>query len=242
MTEEKRTLQDWTKILLRRCTLLIGPILIYLALLLFFWFVYPPENIQESFVSQEFLILIGLLFAYLVPPLGKESIIPITIAAGYPIWVVCLGIIIMDMVTAMFIALNFDLLLKVPLLGRLLRWLGNGATKIREQKPWIEHLSYVGLLIFMYIPLQGSGSMNTTILGRLLDLEPKKVFGIVTLGSIFSTLTVAFGFSAILELWFVNPVYAILTIISLIIIILIIYKLWKRYTEKFNEKGLEHAK
>lgn len=235
MTEEKRTPQEWTKIILRRLTYLLGPILIYCVFLLFLWGVYPPETLFSG-PSQEYLVLLGLFFAYLVPPLGKESIIPIAIGVGYPAWVVIAGVVLMDMVTAMFIALNFDLLLKVPLLGRLLKWLMNGATNIRQKKPWIEKLSYVGLLIFMYVPLQGSGAINTTILGRLFALEPKIVYGIVTIGSILSSLTVAFGFTMILDLWYVNPFYAIFAIFGVIVFIILIYLLWKKYTTKLNQK------
>jgi uncharacterized membrane protein len=231
MSGEKRMPPDRKKIL-RRLTFLAAPVLICLAFLLFFWFVYPPE---QGLFSTPYLVLLGLLFAYLIPPLGKESIIPIAIAAGYPVWVISLGIILMDMVTAMFIALNFDLLLRVPLLGKLLRRLGEGAARIREKKPWIGHLSYAGLLIFMYIPIQGSGSMNTTILGRLLDLAPWKVYGIVTLGSILSTLTIALGFSAILELWLIHPGYAVLTVLVVFLVLAAGYRFWKYYTGRVHD-------
>ncbi len=232
MTGEERTLQDWTKVILRRLCLLTGPLLIYAFLILIFWFTYPPETTLFGPPSQQFLVLMGLLVAYLVPPLGKESIIPISLGLGYPAWVIVSGIILMDMVTAMFIALNFDLLEKIPFVGGLIRKFMDGANAIRTRQPWVEQLSHVGLLIFMYIPLQGSGAMNTTILGRLLGMQPRIVYAIVTVGSILSTLTITFGVSAILELWRINPVYAVAAAAAVAVVIILLVLAWRRYTAK----------
>lgn len=232
----ERPLQDWTRIILRRIVLLAAPLVIYILLIGIFWFTYPPETGLFGSPNQQFVILIGLLAAYLVPPLGKESIIPIALGLGYPAWVVASGVILMDMVTAMFIACNFDLLEKIPVVGGLIQKVMNTAAATRKSQPWIEQLSHIGLFIFMFIPLQGSGAMNTTILGRLLGMPPRVVYLIVTAGSILSTLTIIFGVTAILELWQTNPHYAILLIAVIVVVILILVILWRRYTAKFGKK------
>ena len=213
MAEEGRSAQEWTKIILRRVLFLGGPIAVYCVFLLSLWFVYPPETGVIGPPSQDYLTLFGLFVAYLIPPFGKESIIPIALGLGYPIWLICFGIILMDMMSSILIALNFDLLEKIPFVGDLIRRFMDGANSVRKKKPWIEQLSHLGLLIFMYIPLQGSGATNTTILGRLFGMRVRTVFWIVTVGSILSTLSVAFGTAAVIELWRINPWFAVLAVL-----------------------------
>lgn len=236
MADGGRTAQEWTKKILRRLLLLGGPIAVYCVLLVFFWFVYPPEVLFGP-PSDRYLMLVGLLIAYLIPPFGKESIIPIALGFGFPVWVISLGIILMDMMSCILIAYNFDLLEKIPFVGGLIRKFMGGANKIRKKSPWVEQLSHMGLLIFMYIPLQGSGATNTTILGRLFGMRPWTVFWIVTIGSIFSTLTVAVGAAAVIELWQINPLYAVLAVLGIAAAVIILVLIWHRYTKRFSPKN-----
>lgn len=234
MAEEGRSAQEWTKLILRRILFLGGPIAVYGVFLFAMWFVYPPATGIIGQPSQEYLALVGLLFAYLVPPFGKESIIPIALGLGYPIWIICFGIILMDMMSSILIALNFDLLEKIPFVGGLIRRFMDGANSVRKKKPWIEQLSHLGLLIFMYIPLQGSGATNTTILGRLFGMRVRTVFWIVTVGSILSTLSVAFGAAAVIELWRINPWFAVFAVLALAAVIISVVLVWRRYTKRFS--------
>lgn len=123
MNTDGRTGKELIYRILLRFFYLVVPILVYLVLLGVFWFVFPPETGVFSMPpSPEYLGLIGLMGAYLVPPFGKETIIPLALALGYPVWVIFLGVVGMDIVTATFVSLNFDLLLRVPLIGRWIRW------------------------------------------------------------------------------------------------------------------------
>ncbi|MDV0444142.1 small multi-drug export protein [Methanorbis rubei] len=237
MAEEGRTTQEWAKIILRRLVFLGGPLALYGAFIVFLWFVYPPEGGLLGQPSERFLIIMGLLIAYLVPPFGKETIIPISMGLGFPAWLISSGIILMDICSCLLIALNFDLLQKIPFVGGLIRKFTDGANKVRKKSPWIEQLSHVGLLIFMYIPLQGSGATNSTILGQLFGMRKITVFWIVTLGSILSTLTIAFGSAAVLDLWQVNPWYAVLAIVLIAVAVIVLAVLWHRYTKRFSPKN-----
>ncbi|MDR0981451.1 MAG: small multi-drug export protein [Methanocalculaceae archaeon] len=237
MAEEGSSAQEWTKVILRRILFLGGPIVVYGVFLFAMWFVYPPATGIIGQPSQEYLTLFGLFIAYLVPPFGKESIIPIALGLGYPIWIICLGIILMDMISSILIALNFDLLEKIPFVGGLICRFMNGENSVRKKKPWIEQLSHLGLLIFMYIPLQGSGATNTTILGRLFGMRARTVFWIVTVGSILSTLSVAFGAAAIIELWRINPWLAVLAVLVIAAVIIAVVLIWRRYTKRFSPEN-----
>ncbi|MDO5845984.1 MAG: small multi-drug export protein [Methanocorpusculum sp.] len=255
MAEETRTAREWAWIIGRRALLLAGPIVIYLALLAFFWLVFPPKNGVFSLPpSPEYLVFIGLMIAYLVPPFGKETIIPAALLGGeavvglvsgfigvpmdpayltgYPLWTVAVGIIGMDIAVSMFITYNFDLLLKIPLVGSWLRWIMRSADAVIRKKTWIEELSSAGLLIFMYIPLQGSGAMTTSVIARLLNYRPLQAVGLVTFGSVLSTLTVAFGVTSLVQLWYVNPILAIIAGIAIAAGILCLAYFWNRITRR----------
>ncbi|MPL86702.1 hypothetical protein SDC9_32687 [bioreactor metagenome] len=224
------------RILLRFFYLAV-PILVYLVLLAVFWFVFPPETgVFTLPPSTEYLGLLGLMGAYLVPPFGKETIIPLALALGYPVWVIFLGVVGMDIVTATFISLNFDLLLRVPLIGRWIRWVVRTADKVRRSKPWVEQLASAGLLLFMYIPLQGSGSITCSVLGRLLGYRPAATLGLVIIGSVLSTLTVALGASSVIQLWHINPLLGIAAAVIILALILAIAYAWSRFTKRFYRK------
>ncbi|HKL97859.1 MAG TPA: hypothetical protein VJ857_04240, partial [Methanocorpusculum sp.] len=101
MSEEKGSEKGLVFRILRRVFFLVVPILVYVFLLGVFWFVYPPEAGAFTLPpSTEYLALLGLMGAYLVPPFGKETIIPLALGLGYPIWVIFLGVVGMDIVTA----------------------------------------------------------------------------------------------------------------------------------------------
>lgn len=234
MAEAGRSAQEWTKVILRRILFLGGPLAVYGVFLFAMWFVYPPATGIIGQPSQEYLTLFGFLVAYLVPPFGKESIIPIALGLGYPIWIICFGIILMDMMSSILIALNFDLLEKIPFVSGLIRRFMDGANSVRKKKPWIEQLSHLGLLIFMYIPLQGSGATNTTILGRLFGMRVWTMFWIVTVGSVLSTLSAAFGAAAVIELWRINPWFAVFAVLMIAAVIIAVVLVWRKYTKRFS--------
>ncbi|MDO5844412.1 MAG: small multi-drug export protein [Methanocorpusculum sp.] len=255
MTEEKKTAKDWTKIILKRSAFLLIPIAAYILILPLTWLMYPPENGLFTLPpSLQWTVYAALLFAYLVPPFGKETIIPAmlfgdniqmilsdilhlgldtTEITGYPIWLIFVGIVGMDIAVSAFITLNFDLLLKIPLVGAWLRWIMRSAQAVLKKKQWIENLSSAGLLIFMYIPLQGSGAMTTSVIARLLGYKPLHAIGLVTLGSILSCTTVIFGFSSIVALWQINPVLAVLFGLLIAAVIIVIALFWNKIIKRF---------
>ncbi len=67
-----------------------------------------------------FLLVIGLMVAYILPPAGKETVIPAGIFLGIPWWLMAISIMMIDIETALFMGWNFDLALKIPVLGRIM--------------------------------------------------------------------------------------------------------------------------
>ena len=179
--------------------------------------------------SDQFILGISLFALYMAPGAGKESIVPVMIGFGFSWWLVLIGIVIIDMTLAVLISCNFDLLLKIPVVGNLLRFFTEKTNKLLGNHLWIKGLSLAGLFIFMYIPFMGSSAIDTSIIGRLLSIHPKMLLPIILVGSILATLTMAFGARAIINLWIMNPVYAIIAVIILIVICISIYKIWQKF-------------
>lgn len=242
--------------ILKRIFFLLFPVGLTFLLFLFFWFIFAPA--EGSMFSPEFIVFAGLMVAYMIPPFGKETIIPAALLGGetvsrliaesthlsadiaiggYPLWTVVVGIVALDLIVSFFISYNFDLLLRIPLIGPWFRWIMRNADRILRKKKWVEDLSSAGLLIFMYIPLQGSGAMTTSIIARILNYHPIHTVGLVTIGSILSCLTVALGVTSIVQLWTINPALAILEILGIILLIVIIAMLWSKFIRKMTERA-----
>jgi len=181
---------------------------------------------------DQFVLGVSLFALYMAPGAGKESIIPVMIGFGYPWWLVLAGIVTIDMTLAVLISLNFDLLLKIPVLGQVLMFFTGKTNKILQNRPWIKGLSVGGLLIFMYIPFMGSSAIDTSIIGRLLSIHPKIILPIVFAGSILATLTMAFGARAIIDLWFVQPIYAVGAVAAVVAGGILIYIGWQKFTAR----------
>lgn len=164
-----------------------------------------------------------LMIAYLIPPAGKESVIPAGIALGLPIWVVVSSIALLDVLAGLFMALNFDLALKIPLLGRWIRDFIRCGRKFLSDRPWLERLYFVGLVLFVMFPLQGSGGIGGTIVGRMLGMSRLEVFAAIVVGAIVGCLAIALA-SAYISILFHENLKAGITLVAIIVFaILIVY-------------------
>ena len=191
---------------------LLFPFIISLPLLLLLAFMLPDGKVALFFT---------LLVAYIIPPAGKESIIPFGIILGYPWWMICSAILIIDSASALLITLNFHHLYKIPIIGDLFIRCSEGMQSIFIRHRWISRFSLAGLFIFIFFPLQGSGAINGTILSRLMSIDPRSAFVIIITASGLSCLAIAFGVTLIDELTNHNlsvtlPIFILIIGISII--------------------------
>lgn len=73
----------------------------------------------------------------------------------------------------------FELFKKVPGLKNIVFWLEEKTLKKRDK---IDKYGVWGLLLFVAIPLPGTGGWTGALLASLLKLDKKKSFGVITLG------------------------------------------------------------
>jgi hypothetical protein len=146
-----------------------------------------------SLSPELFLPMIGLIVAYLLPPAGKETVIPVGIALGIPWWYMALAIVAVDLIAALFMALNFDLLYRVPWLGPLLCDLTKKTRQILLSHRWLSSLWFFAIVFMVMVPILGSGGVRGSIAGRLLGLPTPLTLLAVAAGSLIGCFAIALG-------------------------------------------------
>ena len=210
-----------------------GPFLFYLIVLGIMFI---------AFGRDQALTLFGLMIAYVVPPAGKETIIPIGILVLDLDWVlVGLCITLVDVVTALFFVWNFDYAKKIPLLGPWIINFEKENSNVMTEKRWLQGMTYIGLVFFVFVPLQGTEGVGGTILGRILGLRPWTVFSAILVGSLTGSLVTAYiavqvG-TALLDVFNSTQSKVIAGIIALVAFGLISYALWRFKKNKRKGRG-----
>ncbi len=81
----------------------------------------------------------------------------------------------------------FELLKKVPGINKIIYWLEDKTLKKRDK---IDKYGIWGLLLFVAIPLPGTGGWTGALLASLLHLDKKKSFGVISLGVFIAGLII----------------------------------------------------
>lgn len=151
--------------------------------------------------QELFLILDGLIVAYLLPPAGKETVIPVGIALGIPWWYMALAIVAVDLIASLFMVLNFDLLYRVPWLGPLLSDLTKKTRQLLLTHRWLASLWFFAIVLMVMVPVLGSGGVRGSIAGRLLGLPTLFTILAIAAGSLIGCFGIALGSDIALS-WF----------------------------------------
>jgi len=132
-----------------------------------------------------------LISGYFFPPLGKESIIPAGVALGIHPVVMALSIAFVDVVVALFLVWNYDLAKKIPIIGKFMIKVEEKGNTAEEKYGWIKPLRFIGIVLFVIVPFQGSGGLVGSIVGRLFGMKPWNTFFAICFGAIIGTLLIA---------------------------------------------------
>jgi uncharacterized membrane protein len=186
------------------------------------------------------LILGGLMIAYFIPPSGKESLIPIGIGLGIPWWLMALTLTLLDVITALFMIMNFALMLRVPRLGPWIEKTTATGREFMEERPWMARWRIPGVAFFVMLPLQGTGGVGATVVGLMAGLTPGEILLAVGIGAAVESLAFALGWELVRALILENLVVG-LTVASSAIIgtILILLLARRRFTRKSKKDRRE---
>ncbi len=146
-----------------------------------------------TFPESDFIIMTGLMLGYILPPAGKETIIPLGIALGIPWWSVAFSIILVDLETALFMAFNFDYVHRLPILGPLIRDLTKTTEEMIARHRWLSGLYALAVILMVMVPILGSGGVRGSIAGRLLGLTPIQTILAIVTGASIGCFGIALG-------------------------------------------------
>ena len=171
-----------------------------LALLIPVLVVIVHVGIMAATLTQaQFFTMLGLMAAYLLPPAGKETVIPIGIALGIPWWYMALSVVMIDVETGLFMVLNFDLAYRIPLAGPLLSDLTRKTGRFIADHQWLAGLWFFAIVLMVMVPVFGSGGVRGSVAGKLLGMRTLLVFLAILAGALIGCFAIAFGSEAILS-------------------------------------------
>jgi uncharacterized membrane protein len=187
------------------------------------------------FDFDTFLTIGSAMFIYFVPPAGKETVIP-TAVLEYNIdpVTIALSIAFIDFVTALFLVWNYDFVKLIPYLGKWMDKIEKKNKNKLNDHPWWEKFVFIGVVLFVIFPFQGSGGVGGSILGRVVGLGKYKVLSAITIGAVFGCLLIAYLTDAITQ-YFENKWYQLLILLIVAAVLLGVYNLYIRM--KNNKNG-----
>jgi uncharacterized membrane protein len=177
-----------------------------------------------------------LMTGYFFPPLGKESIIPLGIANNFHPAIMALSISFIDAIVALFLVWNYDLAKQIPIVGTFMKKVEEKGQDVEGKYGWIKPLRFVGIVLFVMVPFQGSGGMGGSIVGRLIGMKPWNTFLAIVIGALLGTFLIAYLSEAVYTVMVQNVLAGVLLLIIIIISGLIIYV----YRESIK-KNLNHV-
>ncbi|WP_146199747.1 small multi-drug export protein [Methanospirillum stamsii] len=208
---------------IHRLLLFVIPFILGALLILTLWIMYD---------NPQFIQIVSLIFLYFIPPAGKESIIPAAIALGFSWQTVCFVFTYVDMVLCLFMLWNFNFVCKIPILGRWVYFLVQNGSNYLSKHSWVERFCFMGLITFIFLPLQGSGSIGGSILGRILGMSPYQIFTAVFIGTMVQSYLIGVSMFAIQEYLDLNLWYLVVLVLLLMFVMssfsLIVYLLRKK--------------
>jgi len=147
------------------------------------------------FLPEELGKYVTVFSVYTFAPIvGMIAVIPTGLGLGISPEALIAFIVYTDAVLALFLVWNFDYARKIPGLGKLVeRVEEQGEAALRKYK-WAKRFGFIGLVVFVIVPLQWTGAGVGSIVGRLIGLTPFMTWLAVILGTfIRSILLIYFG-------------------------------------------------
>jgi uncharacterized membrane protein len=190
--------------------------------LLLLYVIIPADHIMKLYF---------LMFIYFIPPMGKESVIPLGILGGdltNPVsgelisipsldpFTLALSIAFVDICVALFIALNYNFALGIPAVGSFMKRVEKMNKKRDGQYGWLRPLRFFGIVLFVVIPFQGSGGLVGSIVGRFIGLTAAETVAAISIGAIGGCLLIAYFAQSLLSLIADNLLFILIAILCLV--------------------------
>lgn len=139
----------------------------------------------------------------MLPVVELRLAIPIGVSMGLPVWQAAIISVIGNIIPAPFIIAFIRVIMdwlrtKSKTMQRFVAWLerkgtGPKADRVRQAEFW-------GLLLFVAIPLPGTGAWTGSLVAALLDVRMRRALPPIILGVIIAAVIVSLATAGVVEL------------------------------------------
>ncbi len=159
--------------------------------------------ISEVFENLGFSNSLITFLIAMIPVVELRLAIPIGVSLGLPLWKAAILSIVGNIVPVPFIIAFIRVVMewlktKSPAMRRFVAWLekkGSGpkADRVRRCEFW-------GLLLFVAIPLPGTGAWTGALVAALLDIRMKRAMPPIITGVIAASIIVSLATAGVIQL------------------------------------------
>lgn len=135
----------------------------------------------------------------------------------------------MDLFVACILIFHLGFLFKIPKLGPKLAAVREEGEFFMHSQPWMRRFSFIGLTIFVIIPVAATGSVGGAIFGRLLGMSRGATFAALLTGTLIGNGIMLVAGRAIAKIPFFNPNNPLNLVAGLVIVVGVIMLLNWRY-------------
>ena len=122
-----------------------------------------------------------------IPVGGPIAAVQVGLTLGISAVDLILFIVFTEVIQALFVVWNFDYTKEVPGIGTMVKRTVEKGEKMIERYKWVMKLEFLGLILLVTTPLQGTGAVAGSVIGRLMGMTPLRTWLAVTLGITFRT-------------------------------------------------------
>ncbi|MFW6141285.1 MAG: small multi-drug export protein [Candidatus Saliniplasma sp.] len=119
------------------------------------------------------------------------------LATGISPWLLIILLVYVATQSSFFVTVNYDLLEKIPLLGRFAKRTRKKAEKVIKKHDFAKDITYFSIFWLMFLPLFGTGPIVMSFVGRILALRWWKVWITISLSAVmrysFVVIVVYYG-------------------------------------------------
>ena len=143
-----------------------------------------------------------------------------------------LAVAFIDIVVALFLVWNYDLAKKIPFVGKFMIKVEEKGKNVEYKYGWVKPLRFIGIVLFVMIPFQGSGGLVGSIVGRLIGMKPWNTLIAISIGAVIGCLLIATFAQAFLIFAEINTTLTLILVAVIIFIIVIYYIIKKRSSQQ----------
>jgi uncharacterized membrane protein len=200
-----------------RATKLLTPFLVVGLMLAFTWALFP-DRFGEALARFGAGIVFGKIAAA-----GASG--------DFLYWLFVMGTL--DVMIGLFFIWNVDVVYKLPWAGDKFRKMENVSNYFLAEHGWMRRAAFLGVTIWILIPLHGTGSITGSVLGRLLGLGAWRTFLALTIAAYTGVALVLSGTAVAAVLGQVNPVFMGLFLLTVFVLLV---ALWWRYVHQVQQR------